>query len=76
MTSEARIALPSEEQARRRKLVSSADWSAQMAGLGKPSPEVVELDELWITGQISREERRARLHAMAQAMTKARNGRG
>ena len=76
MNSEVRTALPPEEQARRRKLVSSADWSAQMAGLGKPSPEVVELDELWITGQISREERSARLHAMAQAMTKARNGRG
>ena len=53
-----------EEQARRRKAVERADWSARMAGLGKPTPEDVALDELWITGHISKEEQRARLHDM------------
>jgi hypothetical protein len=38
-----------------------------MAGLGKPSPEAVALDELWITGQISREERHARIVDMVKA---------
>jgi hypothetical protein len=67
MNSEARIALPPEEQARRRKVVAQARWSAKMEGLGDPLPERLVLDELWITGQISREERRARLHAMLEA---------
>jgi len=67
MNSEGGVAVGPEEQARRRKLVSSADWSAQMAGLGKPSPEAVALDELWITGQISREERHARIVDMVKA---------
>lgn len=53
-----------EEQARRRKTVESARWSARMAGLGVPEPDYVALDELWITGQISKEEQRARLHEM------------
>lgn len=56
-------ALSAEEQNRRRKMVSSANWSARMAGLGKPDAESVMLAELWITGQISREERRIRILA-------------
>lgn len=53
-----------DEQARRRKAVESARWSARMAGLGVPEPDYVALDELWITGQITKEEQRARLHEM------------
>ena len=45
-----------DEKKRRRKIVSSADWSSRMEGLGKPSPERVTLDECWIAGQITREE--------------------
>ena len=56
-------ALSAEEQNRRRKMVSSANWSARMAGLGKPDAESVMLAELWITGQISRDERRVRILA-------------
>ena len=56
-------ALSAEEQARRRKMVSSANWSARMAGLGKPDAESVMLAELWITGQISSDERRVRIVA-------------
>lgn len=35
-----------------------------MAGLGVPEPEYVALDELWITGQITKEEQSIRLHEM------------
>jgi hypothetical protein len=70
MNSEARIALPPEEQARRREVVSSAAWAAEMEGLGKPDPAFIVLDELWISGQISREERMNRAHAMLRALAK------
>lgn len=53
-----------EEQTRRRKAVESARWSARMAGLGVPKPEYIALDELWITGQITKEEQHIRLHKM------------
>lgn len=59
-------ALPPEEQARRRNLVASADWSCRMEGLGKPSAERVALDESWITGQISRDEYEARAFALVR----------
>lgn len=67
MNIQAEIALPLAEQERRRKVVSGAAWSARMEGLGKPLPERVALDELWITGKISREERRDRIHSMMKA---------
>ncbi len=44
------------EQAMRRKRVTAANWSARMEGLGKQTPDYDALSELWITGQISREE--------------------
>lgn len=71
MNVQARPLLPAAEQARRRKIVASAAWSARMEGLGRPLPERVALDELWITGQISRDERREQIRAMLTG----RNGR-
>ena len=59
-------ALPPEEQARRRNLVASADWSCRMEGLGTPSAERVARDESWITGQISRDEYEARAFALVR----------
>jgi hypothetical protein len=53
-----------EDQARSRKAADSARWSALMAGFGVPEPDCVALDELWITGQITKEERRDRIHDM------------
>lgn len=59
-----------EEVALRRKTVSSAAWAARMEGLGRPAAEFAELDELWINGKISRDERVRR----AKEMLKSRNG--
>lgn len=67
MNVQAHPVLPKAEQDRRRKVVSGAAWAARMEGLGKPAPEFAALDELWITGQISREERLARAHSMLKA---------
>jgi hypothetical protein len=50
----------SEEEARRRKVVSKANWCVAMEGLGEPTPEYNALSELWITGKITREELRGR----------------
>jgi hypothetical protein len=66
MNSEARIALPPEEQARRREVVEQADWSCQMEGLGKPLPDRIVLDELWITGRIGRKDYEDRVIALAK----------
>ncbi|WP_353534043.1 hypothetical protein [Cognatishimia sp. WU-CL00825] len=49
---------------RRRKIVSRANWSAEMEGLGRQTPEYNALSELWITGEIDRielQERRMRM---------------
>lgn len=70
MNIQAHIALPLAEQERRRKVVSSAAWGARMEGLGRSDPAFAELAELWITGQITREERMRRAHAMLQARVK------
>lgn len=45
-----------EEVVRRRKLVSKANWSAEMEGLGRQTPEYNALSELWVSGEIDREE--------------------
>jgi hypothetical protein len=66
MNSEARIALPAEEQARRRKAVSAAHWSSQMEGLGKPTTDEIAINELWVAGSISSEEHTRRIHELAQ----------
>ncbi len=58
--------LSDAEMARRRKLVSKANWSAEMEGLGRQSPEYNALSELWITGQISRDELERRTYQMVQ----------
>ncbi len=50
----------SKEEARRRKVVSKANWSAAMEGVGEPTPEYTTISELWITGEITREELRER----------------
>jgi len=41
-----------------------------MEGLPGPLPERVLLDELWITGRITTEEKTARVHAMMKARDK------
>ena len=66
MNVQALPALSAEEQARRRKLVSGADWSCRMEGLGKPPAERVALDELWITGQITKDEHSRRVAAQVK----------
>lgn len=70
MNIQTRPTITAEEQARRRKVVDMASWDARMEGLPGPLPERVTLDELWITGQITREERRARIEAMLTARNK------
>ncbi len=72
MNIQARPILSAEEEARRRKIVSRADWSCRMEGLGKPSPERVALDESWITGAISRPEYEAQALAQVKARIAAR----
>lgn len=59
--------LSAAEQARRRKTVEAARWDAEMEGLGKPSAERIALDDLYITGAITRDERRARIVDMVAA---------
>jgi hypothetical protein len=70
MNIQARPTITAEEQARRRKNVDKANWSARMEGLPDPLPGRIALDELWITGQISSEEKTARVHAMMKARDK------
>lgn len=50
------IIISEEEVARRRKVVSKANWSAEMEGLGRQTSEYNALSELWIIGEIGREE--------------------
>ena len=70
MSTPERPALSAEEQARRRKVIESAAWDARMEGLPSPLPERVVLDELWISGQITRAERRERIDTMLKARDK------
>lgn len=70
MSTPERPTLSADEQARRRKAVECANWSARMEGLPGPLPERVLLDELWITGRITTEEKTARVHAMMKARDK------
>lgn len=70
MSTPERPTISVEEQARRRKAVSSADWSCRMAGLGKPTAGRVALDEEWISGQITRSEYEARAIALAKQRLK------
>ena len=58
------LPISAEEQARRRKQVSTARWLGRAEGLGTPGPEYGVIDELWVTGKITREERRSRIDAM------------
>lgn len=53
-----------DEVARRKKVVSRANWSVEMEGLGKQTPEYGVLSELWITGEISRGELQNRRRQM------------
>lgn len=66
MNVQALTILPAQEQERRRKLVARADWSCRMEGLGKPAAERVALDELWITGQITKAEHSRRIVAQVK----------
>lgn len=66
----ARPTLSADEQARRRKAVSSADWSCRMEGLGNPSADRSALDEQWIVGQITRSEYEARAVALVKQRLK------
>lgn len=50
--------LSAEEQTTRRKQVSAARQFARMTGKETPGPEYGAIDELWVTGKITREERR------------------
>ena len=61
------MSISTDEQTRRRKVVESARWSNRMEGHGMPFLERVALDELWITGQITREERDRRLQDFLKA---------
>lgn len=70
MNIQARPKISAEEQARRRKIVESATWSARMEGFGDPLPERVVLDELYIAGEITREERRERLDKFLKEFAK------
>ena len=56
MNIQARATLPLAEQNRRREAVDRAFWHNRMEGLGKPGAEETALAELWITGEITREE--------------------
>ena len=69
MSTPERPTISVEEQARRRKAVSSADWSCH-GRLGKPTADRVALDEEWISGQITRSEYEARAIALAKQRLK------
>ena len=75
MNIQARVPLPVDEQARRRKAASAAHWSGRMEGLGKPTEEELAINELWITGEISSEEHTRRVHKLAQDWLKNRGKR-
>jgi hypothetical protein len=60
------------EIARRRKVVTAADWSMRMEGLGKQTPDYNALSELWITGQISKTELNARTKQMVTEFIRER----
>lgn len=62
-----------EEEARRRKVVSKANWSAAMEGLGEPTSEYSALSELWIAGVITREELRERRRQMVMVRIRKRS---
>lgn len=62
--------ISTEEIERRRKLVSEANWSAEMEGLGTQTEEYNALSELWITGQISDEELEERQMKMTMGRIK------
>ena len=56
--------LPAEEQASRRKQVSTARQFARMTDEEAIGSEYGAIDELWVTGKITREERRDMIDAM------------
>lgn len=58
--------ISADEQTRRRHLVTEADWSCRMEGLGTPTAERAALDERWIVGEISREEYETSVFAQAR----------
>ncbi len=59
------------EEARRRKVVSRARWHSAMEGLGDSTDDEKALDELWVTGQISREELELRSKMQINALLEA-----
>ena len=60
------------ERERRAKAVSKANWSAEMEGLGKQTPEYNALSDLWIKGKISRAELEKRQIKMTRDRIKSR----
>lgn len=64
--------ISAEEEGRRRRVVASANWSAEMEGLGSQTKDYDALSELWITGKISRDELDKRRRAMLKDYLSAR----
>lgn len=72
MNIQAHPAVPAEEQNCRREAIERARWHNRMEGLGKPSEEILAINERWISGLISEEEHDREIRSLVLASVRKR----